>query len=307
MTTTEYEHNVILSSVDYNVVGTRPVRHDGADKVTGRALYGADFDTAGLLHGKVLRSPHAHAHIRSIDTSAAEALDGVFAVVTFNDFPNVKDATLDLGEEVTTLHDLQANILARHKALYKGHAIAAVAANNPHTAEEALKRIKVDYEVLPPVMTAPEGMAADAPILHESLRTSELGTTIADKKTNVADHFQHVKGDISKGFADADVVVEREFNTVTVHQGYIEPHAASALWNNDGRLHIWCSTQGAFPARDATAEALRMPVSPSPRYAYGNRRRFRRQNSGVPRARGGYALQKERPSRQGCYEPRRRL
>ena len=261
MTTTEYEHNVILSSVDYNVVGTRPVRHDGADKVTGRALYGADFDTAGLLHGKVLRSPHAHAHIRSIDTSAAEALDGVFAVVTFNDFPNVKDATLDLGEEVTTLHDLQANILARHKALYKGHAIAAVAANNPHTAEEAVKRIKVDYKVLPPVMTAPEGMAADAPILHESLRTSELGTTIADKKTNVADHFQHVKGDIGKGFADADVVVEREFNTVTVHQGYIEPHAASALWNNDGRLHIWCSTQGAFPARDATAEALRMPVS----------------------------------------------
>ena len=261
MTTTEYEHNVILSSVDYNVVGTRPVRHDGADKVTGRALYGADFDTAGLLHGKVLRSPHAHAHIRSIDTSAAEALDGVFAVVTFNDFPNVADATLDLGEEVTTLHDLQANILARHKALYKGHAIAAVAANNPHTAEEAVKRIKVDYEVLPPVMTAPEGMAADAPILHESLRTSELGTTIADKKTNVADHFQHVKGDIAKGFVDADVVVEREFNTVTVHQGYIEPHAASALWNNDGRLHIWCSTQGAFPARDATAEALRMPVS----------------------------------------------
>ena len=261
MTTTEYESNVILSSVDYNVVGTRPVRHDGADKVTGRALYGADFDTAGLLHGKVLRSPHAHAHIRSIDTSAAEALDGVFAVVTFNDFPNVKDATLDLGEEVTTLHDLQANILARHKALYKGHAIAAVAANNPHTAEEAVKRIKVDYEVLPPVMTAPEGMADDAPILHESLRTSELGTTIADKKTNVADHFQHVKGDIAKGFADADVVVEREFNTVTVHQGYIEPHAASALWNNDGRLHIWCSTQGAFPARDATAEALRMPVS----------------------------------------------
>ena len=261
MTTTEYEHNVILSSVDYNVVGTRPVRHDGADKVTGRALYGADFDTAGLLHGKVLRSPHAHAHIRSIDTSAAEALDGVFAVVTFNDFPNVTDATLDLGEEVTTLHDLQANILARHKALYKGHAVAAVAANNPHTAEEAVKRIKVDYEVLPPVMTAPEGMADDAPILHESLRTSELGTTIADKQTNVADHFQHVKGDIAKGFADADVVIEREFNTVTVHQGYIEPHAASALWNNDGRLHIWCSTQGAFPARDATAEALRMPVS----------------------------------------------
>ena len=113
MTTTEYERNLILSSVDYNVVGTRPVRHDGADKVTGRALYGADFDTAGLLHGKILRSPHAHANIKNIDTSKAEALPGVLAAVTFDDFPQVDNAALDLGEEVTTLHDLQANILAR--------------------------------------------------------------------------------------------------------------------------------------------------------------------------------------------------
>ncbi len=260
MTTTEYERNMILSSVEYNVVGTRPVRHDGADKVTGRALYGADFDTAGLLHGKVLRSPHAHANIRSIDTSAAEALPGVLAAVTFDDFPTVSDATLDLGEEVTTLHDLQTNILARHKALYKGHAVAAVAATSPHIAEEALKLIDVDYEVLPPVLTAPEGMADDAPILHGSLRTEELGVKL-DTPSNVAQHFQHVKGDIEKGFAEADVVIEREFNTVTVHQGYIEPHNASALWNNDGRLHIWCSTQGAFPARDAVAQALMLPVS----------------------------------------------
>ncbi len=261
MTTTEYESNVILSSVEYNVVGTRPVRHDGADKVTGRALYGADFDTAGLLHGKVLRSPHAHANIVSIDTSKAEALAGVLAVVTFADFPQVSDAAVDFGEEVTTVHDLQSNILARHKVLYKGHAVAAVAATNAHIAEEAVKLIEVEYEVLPSVMTVQDAMADGAPILHESMRTSELGTTIDDKLTNVADHFQHVKGDIEKGFADADVVVEREFNTVTVHQGYIEPHAASAVWNPDGRLHIWCSTQGAFPARDATAEVLRLPVS----------------------------------------------
>ena len=260
-TTTDYERNVILSSVDYNVLGTRPIRHDGADKVTGRALYGADFDTAGLLIGHVLRSPHAHANIKSIDTSKAEAAEGVMAVVTFADFPQVKDAALDLGEEVTTLHDLQANILARHKALYKGHAIAAVAAVNAHAAEQAAKLIEVEYEVLPSVMTAPQGMADDAPILHESMRTNELGETIKGKPSNIAQHFQHVKGDIDKGFADADVVIEREFNTVTVHQGYIEPHAAAALWNNDGRLHIWCSTQGAFPARDATAEVLRLPVS----------------------------------------------
>ena len=260
-TTTDYERNMILSSQEYNVVGTRPIRHDGADKVTGRALYGADFDTAGLLHGKVLRSPHAHANIVSIDTSGAEALPGVHAVVTFGDFPQVTDDTVDFGEEVTTLHDLQSNILARHKALYKGHAIAAVAASNPHIAEEAVKLIKVDYEVLPSVMTAPEAMADDAPILHESMRTNELGATVDDKPSNVAQHFQHVKGDINAGFGEADVIVEREFNTVTVHQGYIEPHAASAFWNTDGRLHIWCSTQGAFPARDATAQVLMLPVS----------------------------------------------
>ena len=261
MTTTEYERNLILSSVDYNVVGTRPVRHDGADKVTGRALYGADFDTAGLLHGKILRSPHAHAKIKDIDTSKAEALPGVLAAVTFDDFPQVKNTALDLGEEVTTLHDLQANILARHKALYKGHAVAAVAATNAHVAEEAVKLIEVEYEALPPIMTAPQGMAEGAAILHGSLRTDELGETIDDKPSNVAQHFQHVKGDIEKGFADADVIVEREFDTVTVHQGYIEPHAATAIWNTDGRLHVWCSTQGAFTARDATSEVLHLPVS----------------------------------------------
>ena len=261
MTTTEYERNVVLSNVEYSVVGTRPVRHDGADKVTGRALYGADFDTAGLLHGKVLRSPHAHANIVNIDTSKADALPGVYATVTFADFPQVSDGTVDMGEEVTTVHDLQSNILARHKALYKGHAVAAVAATNAHIAEEAIKLIEVEYEILPSVMTVQEAMADDAPILHETMRTSELGTTIDDKLTNVADHFQHVKGDIAEGFAEADVIVEREFNTVTVHQGYIEPHAASAFWNTDGRLHIWCSTQGAFPARDATAEVLHLPVS----------------------------------------------
>ena len=261
-TTTDYERNMILSSQEYNVVGTRPIRHDGADKVTGRALYGADFDTAGLLHGKVLRSPHAHANIVSIDTSAAEALPGVHAVVTSSDFGQTDDeGVVDYGEESTSLRDARDNVLARDKALYKGHAIAAVAANSPHVAEEAIKLIKVEYEVLSSAMTVQDAMADDAPILHDGLRTTELGTKIDDKQTNVADHFQHVKGDIDKGFADADVIVEREFNTVTVHQGYIEPHAASAFWNTDGRLHIWCSTQGAFPARDATAQALGLPVS----------------------------------------------
>ena len=226
MTTADYERNMVLSSVEYDVVGTRPIRPDGADKVTGRALYGADYDASGLIHGKILRSPHAHARIKSIDTSKAEALTGVLAVVTSADFTQSNEGVVDMGEGSFDLAYLRANILAGDKALYKGHAIAAVAASNPHVAEEALKLIEIDYEVLPAVMTAPEGMADGAPILLEGLRTDELGQK-TDKPSNLASHFQHVKGDVEKGFAEADVIVERGYNTKTVHQGYIEPHAAT--------------------------------------------------------------------------------
>ena len=253
MTTTEYDRNVVLSTKDYDVVGTRPVRPDGADKVTGRALYGADFAAAGLLHGKILRSPHAHARILSIDTGRAEALPGVQAVVTAADFPATPD-----GDTATKY--LRDNVLANEKALYRGHAIAGVAATSPHVAEEALALIDVRYEVLPAVLTAPEGMKDDAPLLHDDLKTSELGEQ-TDRLSNLAEHFQHVKGDVESGFAEADVVVEREFNTETVHQGYIEPHNASALWNQDDRVHVWCSTQGAFAARDTIAQVLGLPVS----------------------------------------------
>jgi CO/xanthine dehydrogenase Mo-binding subunit len=249
MTTADYERNMVLATdTDYKVIGTRPVRHDGADKVTGRAIYGADFDAAGLLHGKILRSPHAHAKIVSIDTSKAEKLDGVKAVVTSKDFPEVGNQWL------------KDNILASDKVLYVGQAIVGVAASNPHVAESALSLIDVKYEVLTPVLTTQEAMAPNASILHESLTTEELGEDTG-VVSNVASHSQHVKGDISKGFAEADVVVEREYNTKTVHQGYIEPHNATALWRPDGRLHIWCSTQGSFVVRDSLAELLDMPVS----------------------------------------------
>src|SRR5262245_50074417 len=133
----------------YKVLGTRPVRHDGVDKVTGRALYGNDLQQVGMLHGRVLRSPHAHAKILSIDTSAAEKLPGVKAVVTGKDFPNLKDKIAELGEGAVNLADLSANCLAHDKALYKGHAVAAVAAISPHIAAEALKLIDVKYEPLP--------------------------------------------------------------------------------------------------------------------------------------------------------------
>ena len=259
-TTVDYERNMVLSTTNYDVVGTRPIRHDGADKVTGRALYGADFDTAGMLHGQILRSPHAHARIKNVDTSAAEAMPGVLAVVKNSDFTGDDDAIVDFGEGATSLKWLRDNVLASNKALYKGHAIAGVAAVNPHVAEEAVAAIVVDYEVLPPAITVEDAMRDDAPILHEDLKTEELGEQ-TDNVSNIAQHFQHKKGDTAKGFAEADSIVEREYRAKTVHQGYIEPHNAVALWNNDGRLHVWCSTQGAFTVRDAMAQMMEMPVS----------------------------------------------
>ena len=187
--TTTYEPNIVLQTGEYNVLGSRPVRHDGADKVTGRAKYGADFQANGTLHGKILRSPHAHANIRSIDTSRAEALPGVKAVVTASDLPASDDRGIKYKRD---------NILADKKAWYVGHAIASVAAVSPHIAEEALALIDVDYEVLPSVLTAPEAMQDDAPILHDDLKTKSLGEQ-TDKVSNVAEHFRQALGDIEEG------------------------------------------------------------------------------------------------------------
>jgi len=249
-----------MSTQTFRVIGTRPVRHDGADKVTGRAQYGADFTMAGLLHGAVLRSPHAHAQIKRIDTSKAEAFPGVKAVVTSADFPPNHDRIVDLGEGETPLQYIRGNVLAIDKALYKGHAVAAVAATSAHIAEEAAGLIDVEYEALPPVLTAPAAMQEHASLLHPDLKTTEFGQE-TDRVSNVSEHFRHTMGEVAKGFAKADVVVEREFHTATVHQGYIEPHNATALWNNDGRVLVWCSTQGSFTVRDTTAAVLDLPVS----------------------------------------------
>jgi CO/xanthine dehydrogenase Mo-binding subunit len=247
-------------SDQYQVLGTRPIRHDGVDKVTGRALYGADFQMAGALEGAILRSPHAHARILKIDTRKAEAFPGVKAVVTAADFPQTPDRIVDLGEGDTPLSYIRGNILASKKALYKGHAVAAVAAINAHIALEAASLIEVGYEVLPCVLTAPDAMREDAPLLHPDLETTEFGQRTG-RASNVAEHFRHVLGDVEKGFAEADHVLEREFHTATVHQGYIEPHNSTALWNQDGRVLIWTSTQGAFVVRDTVACMLDLPVA----------------------------------------------
>ncbi len=244
----------------YKVIGTRPVRPDGVDKVTGRAVYAADVQMTGLLHGFVLRSPHAHAHIRSIDTSKAEALPGVRAVVTAADLPEAEDKVEDLGEGAINLKYLSDNVLASEKVLYHGHAVAAVAATSPHIAEEAAGLIEVDYELLPPVMTVDDALADDAPILLETLRTDSMGE-VGTEQTNLASVFSHQRGDLDAGFAGAHLVVDRTYRTETVHQGYIEPHAATALYSADGQIIIWTSTQGSFAVRGQVCEILKVPVS----------------------------------------------
>ena len=244
----------------FKVIGTRPIRHDGVDKVTGRAKYGADVTLPGLLHGKVLRSPHAHARIKSIDASAALALPGVKAVITSADFPDLAPGMVQMGELPMNPRYLSMNIMAKGKVLYDGHAVAAVAATSPHIAEEAAKLIKVDYEVLPHVQSVLDSMKDGAPILLPDVRTAGAAEK-SDKQTNVANQVRFARGDLEAGFKAAAVIVEREFDTAMVHQGYIEPHNAVAQYNSDGQTTIWTSTQGAFTARDQCALVLGIPAS----------------------------------------------
>ena len=248
----------------YDVVGTRPIRHDGLEKVIGAAKFGADTQLSGMLHGKVLRSPHAHARIKSIDTSKAEALPGVTAVVTSKDFPIIGNVIKDLAEGGARL--LAEHIMAADKARYKGHAVAAVSATSAHIAEAALELIEVDYEVLKPVLSIQDSMKDDAPLLHDTMTTHFKMERFArgddtGAQSNIASHIQHKLGDIDKGFADADVIIEGEYTTQTVHQGYIEPHASTASWAGDGRLTIWTCTQGAFAIRSSCSAILDIPES----------------------------------------------
>ncbi|MCZ6640689.1 MAG: xanthine dehydrogenase family protein molybdopterin-binding subunit [Gammaproteobacteria bacterium] len=235
---------------DLKYVGTRPVRPDGVEKVTGKANYGADFSLPGLIHAVVLRSPHAHARIKHIDATAALALEGVYAVVTAEDFPSREG--ISVGRK-----RFFENIIAGKKVLYHGHPVAAVAAKTTRLAERAAEVIEVDYEVLPHVLDLQEAMQPDAPVLHDDMFTQGLEET-PDTASNVVQKMAIAKGDIDAGFAGADLVVERTFVTPMVHQGYIEPHACVADANEDGRVSLWCSSQGHFGIRDMAALALGM-------------------------------------------------
>ena len=267
----DYKPNLVLSNQEFNVVGTRPVRPDGADKVTGKARYSADIILPGLLQGKVLRSPHAHARITKLDVSRAAAHPGVRAVVTGADFLEPAGRASDLTEGAMVNYKfLSNNVMAKDKALYKGHAIAAVAAASAHVAEQALALIDVEYEVLPPVLHAKEAMKDESALVHERLAPMSTAAIRAggilddddpSRGTNIANHFEFRLGDLEQGFKDAEIIVENETSTVAVHQGYIEPHSGTAMWHEDGTLTVWSSSQGHFTVREYTARLLGVPVS----------------------------------------------
>ncbi len=240
-----------LERQEFSAVGSRPLRPDGIDKVTGRACFGADVTAPGMLIGLVLRSPHAHARIRKIDASKALALSGVKAVVTAQDF-----AKIERGPN----RDVLRNVMAQDKALYEGHAVAAVAAASKSVARKALRLIEVDYEVLPHVTDVEAAMAPDAPVLHEDLFTRGVEPK-PDKPSNVAKRSEWVLGDIEQGFAAADEIVERTFRTEASHQGYIEPHACLGSLSPDGSGELWCCTQGHFMVRNTCAALLGLEVS----------------------------------------------
>jgi len=251
---------VMYEEKPLKVVGTRPLRPDGVDKVTGRARYAADYNLPGQLIGKVLRSPHAHARIKSIDTSRAEALPGVKAVVTRDDFPDMQTEYAAAGELTINFRDVTRNMMAREKVLYDGHPVAAVAALSASIARAALGLIKVEYEVLPHVIDVVEAMKPDAPLLHEHQFTDGV-TPKPERPSNLAKRMVFARGSLDEGFKQADLIIEREFNTKPVHQGYIEPQACIATYTEDGQAEVWTGTQGHFVFRAQLAKVLEMDVS----------------------------------------------
>ncbi|WP_170790730.1 xanthine dehydrogenase family protein molybdopterin-binding subunit [Ruegeria lacuscaerulensis] len=239
---------------EFTFVGTRPNRPDGLDKVTGRAKFGADMSAPGMLHGAILRSPHAHARIVKIDTSKAEALKDVKAVVTRADFADVPFKPGLAGEFWNVLE----NVMAGEKALYDGHAVAAVAATSALAARDALKLIEVEYEVLPHVTDVDKAMASDAPVIREGAADYSVPEGM---HPNVVRYHESGHGDVEAGFAEADLIHEDSFVTEATHQGYIEPHACLGMLGNDGKGELWCTTQGHWIAQKTCAALLGIETS----------------------------------------------
>ncbi|MEN9615691.1 MAG: hypothetical protein RL022_1113, partial [Chloroflexota bacterium] len=248
MTTTELPRTVTEAPADtatHVVIGQRVAKIEGVDKVTGKALYGADTSRPGMLWGKMLPSPHAHAMIISIDVSAARALPGVFAVITGADLPTIvaRISDTDAAPEEFDTPSRGKQILAWKKVVFFGQPVAAVAAVTPAIAEEALNLIKVEYSPLPVVIDPEAAMRPDAPLVQNAVYT-ETFSGKATTPSNLAKLTELSRGNVDEAISNSDVTVSGTFRTAMVHQGYIEPQACLAEYSADGRFTIWTSTQG---------------------------------------------------------------
>jgi CO/xanthine dehydrogenase Mo-binding subunit len=242
-----------MNEINNKWIGKNTVRPDGAEKITGRAEYAADTSMPGMIWGKVLRSPHPHAKIISINTKKAEALNGVKSVITSKDIVDFPlDTPVTLG--IQDMRWMCRNVMARDKVLFHGHPLAAVAATTEVIAAKACELIEVEYEILPWAIDIEDAIKPDAPILHENYKFN-------DKPSNIVGTLEHKKGDVEDGFSKADVIIERNFKTEAVHQGYIETHACLVSVAADGRATIWSSSQGQFMVRAMTAYLTGIPQS----------------------------------------------
>jgi CO/xanthine dehydrogenase Mo-binding subunit len=233
----------------FRVLGRALAREDGTGKVTGTAQFTADITRPGMLWGKILRSPLAHARIVKIDVSRARTLPGVKAVITAE----------DVSPKLTgrTLGDLP--ILARDRVRFIGDKVAAVAAVDKDSAEEAVSLIDVEYEELPAVFDPLDAMEKNSPVIHPDYATYEAPETRATDLHNVQSVLRAKKGDIEHGFSESDRIFEHSFRTQMVHQGYIEPYACAVEIDDQGRILAWAATQSPFSARDQMARLLDMP------------------------------------------------
>ena len=232
------------------VVGKPLPRVDAPGKVTGTAVYAADFALPGMLVGKVFRSTEAHARIVRLDVTRARSLPGVRAVVTAADVPDVRYGG-GLKDET---------VFAKGKVRYIGQPVAAVAATTPEAAQAALAAIEVVYEPLAAVLDLEAALARGAPLVHEEW-ASYTAIPILHRDGNVCNRARIVVGDVERGWEEADRIFEHRFRTGMVHQGYTEPRAAVAQWDSSGTVTVWSNTQLPFEVQNTLAEIFQMPPS----------------------------------------------
>jgi CO/xanthine dehydrogenase Mo-binding subunit len=243
------------------VVGKRAPRVDARERVTGEAVYPADLALPAMVHAKLKRSPHAHARLRRIDTSRAEALAGVLAVVTASDFPELPvGATIPMGEVGYDMWMVAQINIARHKVHWVGQPVAGVAAVDTHVAEAALALIEVEYEPLPAVLDIAAAMAVDAPVLHEHVLTKGVEPR-PRSPSNVCSRIQIARGDTTRALTQAAVMARVSVQVDTAHQGYLEPQVVVAQIDANGFVTVWASTQGQFTTELMIARMLGLPQS----------------------------------------------